>query len=488
MRTKVLLPLLCALVPCGGTWALAQRTDTAAKATVQQTQQSADKDLEDLASELDAADKSQKTEATKRSMTVKPSMESYKERARRQAMEMRARLMKDPRWRPTHKQVKRFDVGAQLINMCLDSQGHILTCCGDKAIRVFSQDGKLLETRSLTFAPEAIGLRPSDGAVFIAGHGNLVRMSADGTPQKEIEFPPPPSKAEQEAAVQKKLKRAEAQIKRTATIVAGIKKQLDALKKQLAKQTIGEAERKKVAAIPANKIFAYVERLAMSGSDMKVTFKKGTAPAVQARVLETYLKQLGGADIEQMRQRIRAQAERSIGIARFTGLAVGDKDLFAVCTGSGYTYNVWRMTHDFQQPKRILTGLSGCCGQLDCQTLDGNLWLAVNTRHKVCCYDRDGNKLSEFGKNDAKAADGFGGCCEPKNLRFAKDGQYIYCAQSGPPVCVRRYTLDGKFLDVVCFPIYDTGCVRVSVDVDGDTFFMMSPNENAVYVFKPADA
>jgi hypothetical protein len=170
--------------------------------------------------------------------------------------------------------------------------------------------------------------------------------------------------------------------------------------------------------------------------------------------------------------------------ASFTGIAVAENDLFVVCSGPGYTFNAWRMNHEFQNEKLIVPGLRGCCGQLDCQTHDGDLWLAMNTQHKVYRYDRDGNELGTFGKRDREAADGFGGCCEPKNIRLGEDG-FVYCSESGPPVCVKRFSRDGEFQNVVCFPVYETGCVRVSVDLCDEKVFLLSPNDNAIYVFAP---
>jgi hypothetical protein len=172
------------------------------------------------------------------------------------------------------------------------------------------------------------------------------------------------------------------------------------------------------------------------------------------------------------------------GTAKFTGIAAADQELFVICSGPGYSYNAWRLTPNLEEESLVVKGLRGCCGQMDCQAQGGDLWIAMNTQHKVCRYDREGSLISSFGKRDREAADGFGGCCEPKNMRFGQDG-YVYCAESGPPVCVKRFTMDGEFQNVVCLPVYETGCVRVSLDLAGEEVFLMSPNEHAIYVFAP---
>jgi len=132
-----------------------------------------------------------------------------------------------------------------------------------------------------------------------------------------------------------------------------------------------------------------------------------------------------------------------------TGIAVTGDDLFVACPSTtDFSYMVYRMDRQLQNPKLVVKGLRGCCGQMDIQAGDGKLWVPHNARHLVECYSRDGGKLSSFGKTSRVAADGFGGCCEPKNVRLATDG-FIYAAESGPPVVIKRFSTEGKFAGVV---------------------------------------
>ncbi len=352
-----------------------------------------------------------------------------------------------------------------------------------------SPQGEILQTHSLTFVPETIGVRARDGAIFVGGQGQLARLSAEGELQQKMAFPPPPSEEEQQQMLEQMLKQVEQQMQQMQIIAGGIENQLKAAQEKLAAAPLSEEEQKKIAAMSQEELFGTVRDVTITNNELCMTFKDDTPLGIQARVYETYLEQLGAAaDVEkqreQMERQIREQVKQRSGSSSFTGLAVADDDLYVVCMGAGYSFNAWRMTHDLAEPKMIVGGLSGCCGQLDCQTQGGNLWLAMNTQHQVVCYDRDGTELSRFGKNDSEAPDGFGGCCEPKNLRFSADGKYVYCAQSGPPVCVKRFTLSGEFQDVVCFPVYETGCVRVSVDTADGKFYLMSPNESTIYVFQ----
>jgi hypothetical protein len=184
---------------------------------------------------------------------------------------------------------------------------------------------------------------------------------------------------------------------------------------------------------------------------------------------------------EQLMMQKRAEIEQK---STITGIAVSKDDVFVACPMiKSYGFAVWRVNRDFAEPKQIIDGLRGCCGQMDVQAHNGEVWIPHNAMHKVERYDRDGKKLFSFGKTDRAKADGFGGCCEPKNLRFGPKDE-IYASESGPPVAIKRFTPEGKFLGVVGVPVYTTGCVRVTVEVsrDGRQVFILSPGENAIHV------
>ena len=143
------------------------------------------------------------------------------------------------------------------------------------------------------------------------------------------------------------------------------------------------------------------------------------------------------------------------------------------------------MGHDLKSPVRIVEGLRGCCSQMDIQSKDGEVWVAENARHRVVRYDRDGKVLASFGKADREKASCFGGCCEPKNLRFGPAGE-LYASESGPPVVVKRFSLDGKFLGVVGVADFYTGCVRVTVAVSANArrVFILNSDAAAIHVLE----
>lgn len=495
---------VAALMIAGNFAAGAQAAD-GAKTKAQTSKSSDEDDLQQLANELDAAEAEENETTETRSKPAAATeqggaAERITRSRRNQAAEQRDRLTQDPKWRPTHEQIARFEIGARLNNFCLDSQGRILACCGDQKIRVLSQDGKLLETWELPFAPEAIGLCQANGTIFVGGEGHVAKLGPDGSVLEQKEFPPPMTDEQIEQMVQEQVK---AQQKMFEDYIRGLKAQLASVEKQMAEKGKKAGERAAAKEKPSEDektaenrqeqlspdLFRYVTGIQSSDEGFSMTFKEDAPLEAQAEVLRWYAKmieeQYGGPEklADQLRQRMKMSSRT----ATYTGIAAAPKDLFVVCSAPGFSYNAWRLNHQLDDPKLIVKGLRGCCGQMDCQTHDGDLWIPLNTEHKVYRYDRDGNVVSKFGQFERERADAFGGCCEPKNIRFADDG-FVYCAESGPPVCVKRFTLDGQFQDVVCFPVYKTGCVRVSVDKAGEKVFLMSPNEQAIYVFAPPKA
>jgi len=151
-----------------------------------------------------------------------------------------------------------------------------------------------------------------------------------------------------------------------------------------------------------------------------------------------------------------------------TAITHSGSDVF-VCVSGDAGFAVYRMTDDLTAPKRIISGLSGCCGQLDIRAYDGHIYVAENTRFTVGKYTFDGKKVASYTHNDPKKPSYYGeGCCEPKNICFGRDGT-LYAAASSP-MEVRRYRADGTFLGKVGkLPDADGSCVRVTLGVSKDS-------------------
>jgi hypothetical protein len=337
-------------------------------------------------------------------------MKSYEEQQRAAA----AARGKDAAWKPSCKEVNLIQIGSPgaLKNFCLNKDGNILACYAGtgkssdlknaSGLRVYSPKGELLKTMPLEIKPDAVCIA-SDGTIFTAGEGRLLKLDAAGKVLASIESP-------------------------VAKLPVAINKEVEDMVKEMAKQT-------------------------------KRPFKD------QLAEMKTSLEKRRG-DV--------------------TGLAVTDQDVFmAVPSPSDFSYRVYRFNHTLAEPKLVVDKLRGCCGQMDIQSHEGKLWIPHNARHAVESHDRDGKELTKFGKEGKVKASDFGGCCEPKNLRVLADGD-ILAAESGPPTCIKRFSADGKFKEVIAIVDGAKGdCVRVTVErsADGKRYYMLDTTKGAIHVF-----
>lgn len=209
-------------------------------------------------------------------------------------------------------------------------------------------------------------------------------------------------------------------------------------------------------------------------------------PVVISEEIEKMLKesrQDTGRTLEQEKELMKNSLERRR--SDVTGVTVTDQDVFmAVPTPNAFTYQVYRFDHNLQNAKLVVEKLRGCCGQMDIQSFAGNLWIPHNARHRVESLDRDGKELTKFGKAGKVKASDFGGCCEPKNLRVLPNGD-ILAAESGPPTCIKRFSADGKFIEVLAMTKEDGDCVRVTVEMspDGKQYYMLDTKHDAIRIF-----
>ncbi|MBI3879894.1 MAG: hypothetical protein HY301_07490 [Verrucomicrobia bacterium] len=210
-------------------------------------------------------------------------------------------------------------------------------------------------------------------------------------------------------------------------------------------------------------------------------------PVVITKEMEEMIKEMATQSKKPVKDetaRMKESLERRRGDV--TGLAATDQDVFmAVGAPCDFTYRVYRFDHALANPKLVVEKLRGCCGQMDIQARDEKLWIPHNARHSIESRDRDGKELAKFGtKGKVKATD-FGGCCEPKNMRVLANGD-ILAAESGPPTCIKRFSADGKFKEVIAVLDTKGDCVRVTVEVspDGSRYYLLDTEHDAIRVFK----
>ena len=446
------------------------------------------------------AEEKEKTKTERGEKKNKPSakeldQEKAKREAQQKAVEQRKKEEKERiaalAWKPSHKQTSVFEADITLHNFCLNIDGNLLAACGGELvatapgkkpgeprrtifepaeIRILSPEGKLLKTWPMEFKPEAVCVA-DDGTIFVAGAGRMAKLDQSGkvllatnSPQVS-ELPPLPEPVKEDEAAKV------AREKKVEQLEAKVKKAQEAYRKA-----------RREAKLPEDEDVA--DELGDRSTAAQVLLIKEPMEKLTAAQQELEKASIS-PEMLVMRKREEIREKAAV-----NGIAVTKGDVFVACRmAKTYGFAVWRVDRDFANAKKIIEGLRGCCGQMDIQAKDGEVWVAHNAAHKVERYDRDGKKLSSFGKSDSKAADGFGGCCEPKNLRFGPKGE-LYTSESSPQVVIKRFAPDGKFLGVVGLPAYSTGCTNVPIEVsrDGRQVYILNPNKKVhVLTKRPAE-
>jgi len=70
-------------------------------------------------------------------------------------------------------------------------------------------------------------------------------------------------------------------------------------------------------------------------------------------------------------------------------------------------------------------------------------------------------------------------------MRVLANGD-VLAAESGPPTCIKRFSADGKFKEVVAVVNGAKGdCVRVTVEAsaDGSRYYMLDTTRDAIRIF-----
>jgi len=360
----------------------------------------------------------------------------------------------------THEQIAVIEVGSKVIpgmrinSFCLNQDGQLLAACGNGPgeIRVFDPDGKQLEVWKLPVAPEAINV-DQYGTVYVAGSGKLLKLDSHG---KILMTKEAPHAKAVKASNEKLREQVTQQMKNRSSSLTSMIPRLENMIQQIKdkKKTLTDADKKR--------ILSY-ERILKQYKMMAQAEEKKKEPT-QAEI---------DAQVE-------AMSKRKMSVS---SLSANEKEIFLACSATkGYGYDVWRMDKNFDKSSLIVTGLRGCCGQMDVQCCDDGIFVAENSRHRVNHYDRTGKLLKHWGNRDRKGVEGFGSCCNPMNVAVGREGE-VYTAESNLGY-IKRYSTDGKYLGFVGKVKLVPGCKNVSIMVspDGDRVYMMDLTRNHIIV------
>jgi sugar lactone lactonase YvrE len=173
-----------------------------------------------------------------------------------------------------------------------------------------------------------------------------------------------------------------------------------------------------------------------------------------------------------------------------SSISAMDNDVFLATHATyGYGFEVWRMDENFENPTKIVKDLSGCCGQMDVKASKDGIFVAENSRHRVCRFDREGKSLASWGEQARTGLAGFGSCCNPMNVAFGPDNA-VYTAEDDTGR-IKRYSPEGKLLGLVGAVELKPGCKNcaISVSGDGNQVYMLDITRNFIVRLdaRPAD-
>lgn len=368
----------------------------------------------------------------------------------------------------THRQVSliKIESGAndsmRINAFCVNAKGEILAACGNGPgeVRVLDDEGKVLRSWSVEVKPEAINTA-GDGTILVGGDGKLFRFSSAG---KELQRADSPHATALRKNTKQLREEAIARLTRSSNSlesrIAMYEQVIKQLEDKAKKQELNEQETRLLKQLPTT-LQAWKKQLAAQPRKEK----KENLPSEEA---------------------IAKQVENMVSSkVRIASISTDDKYVFIATRDLvGYGFAIWRLDTSFAGGKVIVSGLRGCCGQMDVQAGRNGVYVAENARHRVVHYNAEGKELHTWGKGDRKGIDGFTSCCNPMNVCFNKSGE-VFTAESTSGR-IKRFSAKGKFVNHVGDVKLVPGCKNVSIAVapDDDRVYMLDITRNHIVLME----
>lgn len=424
----------------------------------------------------------------------------------------------------THEQVATLKVkpdpedessnsGWAVKSFCLDKDDNILVAAGgsEGELQLLDPHGELLRSWPLPVVPEALNV-DADGNFLVAGAATIYKMSPEGEVLFQAESP---LVAEMENNKEQMREQVIKQIKANAEMMINQRDMYE----RLINDTLINASKKldhpesEEFKILLNRVTDFESReptdLSLEEENawalrkvllrmLKVKVEK-VASESDKQIIQAYTDQLAYVDdymkenpagTEPSDEQIEETLKSTIAYkSQFASISAAGSDVF-IATGAmqGYGFSVWRFNDQLENAEQVVKQLSGCCGQMDVQCCEEGIFVAENSRHRVCHFDRDGKRISSWGKGAREGVRGFGGCCNPMNVAFGTDGT-VYTAESESGR-IKRFTPEGELLDLVGSVKLVPGCKKVSVAVsnDGKRVYMLDITRNHIIVMEAKQA
>ncbi len=324
-------------------------------------------------------------------------------------------------------------------------------------VRVLDAEGKVIESWPLDFAAHAINVSPR-GEVVVGGDGVLARYDAHGKQLARGEAPHVVANRTNAGALEQQARDiVESQATSLKEALADFERQKAELEAK-PQEELNDEEKEVLATIDPT-IAAYKQAIEHQQTPNDAQVKQ---------------------QIEQMVQYLGTQQKK------VNAIAASDTNVYVTCVATkGYGYDVWRTDLEFGSPEKIVSGLRGCCGQMDVQCCDNELIVAENARHRVVKFGIDGAEHKSWGKRSRDGeGETFGGCCNPMNTRLV--GDKLYVAESDGQI--KLFSPDGEFQAVLGKANVDPGCKSSIVDAssDGNRLYYFNVNNSGICVLERA--
>lgn len=371
----------------------------------------------------------------------------------------------------THQQVAIIEIADQdnplgINAFCLDAKGQIVAACGDGpgAVRIVNDEGKILRSWEIDVRPESINVA-DDGSILVGGEGKLFRFSATGAKLHEVDSPHAEKLRNSKQALRKvAVEYLQRRAGSAQAYVSAYENMIQQLQARAAKGKLNASEERMLSDTLPKMVERYKAQVAAESAD-----DQGDGPSEAA--IQSQVESL-------LRSKMRISSISS----------TGDHVFIATSAIEGYGYDVWKMNRQFADADVIVTGLSGCCGQMDVQCCKQGIFVAENSRDRVVHFDFAGNEITNWGKSDRTGIDGFASCCNPMNVCFDSDG-YVYTAESSIGR-IKQFNAQGELIAYVGDVDLVPGCKNVSIAVSpvNDNIYMLDLTRNHIKMMQPKPA
>lgn len=349
---------------------------------------------------------------------------------------------------------------------------------GGGEIHVLSSEGKPVTQWITEFTPQRIAADPT-GNIYVGGGGRLAKYDKAGKLLMEVASPhveavlKDKETLREQATEQLKEQKEQykQQVEQFTKTIKGFEDQLKELdaaeKKEEAKDKPAEKPADKPEDKPAEakkpaRATIILGGINQPGAGQKQILENQVRQYKQ--IIKSYGTMVAQLDKKSVDDVINEITQR---LQKIHAVTVSANNVYVTtAVTKGYGFAVWRTDMEFKDAKQIITGLSGCCGQMDVQARGDELWVAENSRHSVVHYSKDGKKLGSFGSRERESSGAsFGGCCNPMNVCFTPDGNILTSESEGKVKC---FTPDGKYVGLTGSAAVSGGCKNVAIGSSKD--------------------